>query len=299
MSHQARTQARGIPPISPWTPHSLEDGRRQTTPPGPQPRRPIHGRNIPTTRHLLLHVYPAEDDGGLWQRHIMRIGQAEHLFTGRRLVAVAIDRNKTWPFRHAAAFIRNHLGQGAIITPFQNCPQLREVATFRPLLELIAGTHADDEYSATFYAHTKANATAENAEAARKWAAAMYDHLLTIEATRHLADFAAVGTTKIKWPPHAASPYPSHLDRGGWMFAGTMFWFRHDAIFTHPDWRDIAHDRYGAEAWLSTIIDPEAGLTTFQPWPETQWPAPSPYQTHHYGTADLPPVPITYAKAHA
>lgn len=242
---------------------------------GPAP--PDHARNTPTKRNLIFHVY-ADRESDIWRRHLVKLGhQSKQFFNRRKLFAIA-----TGPATESPATVTRFIDR--IIPPpyetyhTQNCPQLREVASLRLLLELIADPSPDQ---ATFYAHTKGNTTADGTSGATRWAAAMYRHLLTPQALKKLADFAAVGTHKITWPA-GMSPYPSGLTRGNWMSAGTFFWFRHDAIFTNPAWRDIAHDRYGAEAWLSTLLPADSCFTAWQPWQSTAWPTPNPYDPDLY-----------------
>jgi predicted O-methyltransferase YrrM len=66
------------------------------------------------------------------------------------------------------------------------------------------------------------------------------------------------------------------------MFAGTFFWFRNDLVFSHPDWRRIAPDRYGAEAWPSSLFTVSEGFSVYQLWPETLYPLPNPYNPAIY-----------------
>ena len=139
---------------------------------------------------------------------------------------------------------------------------------------------------AAFYGHTKGNSTGDSVEGATLWRNQMYRHLLDQpELIREsLRTFAVVGACKIVWPPDQYGPYPTQqpalADRyvhlpGNWMFAGTFFWFRHDAIFTR-DW-SVRRDRYAAEAWLSGILDEREGPSLYQPWPVDVYPSPCPY----------------------
>jgi hypothetical protein len=87
------------------------------------------------------------------------------------------------------------------------------------------------------------------------------------------------------WPvddKYLRCPYPNRLDHGQWMFAGTFFWFRHDAVFGKPNWWRIPRDRYGAESWLSGLFDVHEAATVFQPWPASEYPPPSPYDPRLY-----------------
>jgi hypothetical protein len=79
------------------------------------------------------------------------------------------------------------------------------------------------------------------------------------------------------WQAGSIPPYPTRLMVGNWMFSGTFFWFRHDRVFTRPGWDKIADDRYGAEAWLSSLLYEHESVSLYQPWPVDKYPTPSPY----------------------
>lgn len=225
--------------------------------------------------NLLYHVYPSKKND-VWRANVRQVVRRIKVFSGRKVVAVA-----TAPDLHGIDVVRSEFGeQGIEYLEIPNDTQLREVATFLPLLELVA---SDDPEEASFYAHTKGNATADNALGAEMWRNQAYHSLLDgVNACRDLLQtHAAVGTHKMVWPD-GMSPYPSGLNHGNWMLAGTFFWFRHRDVFTHPAWRDIPRDRYGAEAWLSGLFAPERAATMFQPWPVNEYPTPSPYDPALY-----------------
>jgi len=92
--------------------------------------------------------------------------------------------------------------------------------------------------------------TSDDAEGGRLCWNAMHHALLQpIEVVRDgLRRHPCVGTTKLVWPAGRVPPYPTRLMHGRWVFAGTLFWFRHDQVFTRPDRQDVPQDRYGTEA---------------------------------------------------
>ena len=166
-----------------------------------------------------------------------------------------------------------------IIAP--NDPVLREVVTFPLLLDAIKST---DYAEATFYAHTKGNSTADSELGSEFWRNAMYHHLLDhVEVCRDLLmSHPCVGTHKLVWKQNERSPFPSKLNVGCWMYAGTYFWFRHKDVFSTDKWCEVPKDRYGAEAWLSTLFHPDDAATVFQPWMACQYPLTSPYEPSLY-----------------
>lgn len=230
------------------------------------------------TRSLIYHVAPLEANEH-WRANVARLRDRLGLFNGRRIVAVAQGEGL-----HSIDVVRSEFGDAAESIewlPVANDRRLREVASFRILLEAVATT---EPHVGIFYAHTKGNSTADGQRGAMLWRNTMYHSLLKHyrSATQLLRRHPCVGTTKIVWPPGVRSPFPGGLNVGNWMFAGTFFWFRADCVFSHARWRDVPDDRYGAEAWLSMLFDDAAGRSLYQPWPERQHPAPNPYDPSLY-----------------
>lgn len=230
-----------------------------------------------TKRNLIYHVYAASRNDG-WRQNVAELRKRLALFNGRRVVAVALG-----PAAHGLNVVQAEFGDDAAGIQWITVPndtRLREVRTFRPLLDAVASTAPDE---ATWYGHTKANTTKDGMAGAWSWARAMYANLLDRwpDVSQALQQFAAVGTTQIAWTAYRRFPYPSGLQRGTWMFAGTFYWFRHDRIFGDPRWSDIPRDRYGAESWLAGFLDQSEVHSIYQPWPPHQWP--NPYESKWYG----------------
>ncbi len=224
------------------------------------------------TRNLIYHVY-ASQANDLWRMNVRQLVRRWHVFNGRKVIAIA-----TGAGIHTPDVVRGEFGHppGVEWLKVPNDARLREVATFLPLLEAIQSTSADE---ASFYAHTKGNSTADDAQGAMRWRNMMYARLLDQVATvmECLRVAPCVGTTKIIWRKGDRIPYPTQLRHGRWMFAGTFFWFRNDRVFSHPRWRDVPQDRYGAEAWLSGLFQDHEGISLCQPWPAHEYPTPNPY----------------------
>ena len=234
------------------------------------PRRPWK-LPLPSIRNLIYHVCPLKTNDG-WRMNVRQLVRRMGVFNGQRVIAIARGEGLEPPDA-----VRDELaGFGCDFWELPNDPQLREVATFLPLLITVAN---QDERQATFYAHTKGNSTIDSRLGAELWRNEMYHQLLDEwqDCMADLGEHVACGINKIVWPEPSQSPYPTRLSTGRWMFAGTFFWFRHDLVFGHNHWRRVAMDRYGAEAWLGGMFEPEHAKSRFQPWPETQFPCPSPY----------------------
>lgn len=264
--------------------------RNRRTPMGPvkadtQPLPSILATNpIPrpaiTIRNLIYHVY-ADKKNEVWRKNVQQLTKRWNLFNGRRIIAVATCKeahvldtvkaefSNSTDSLYSTEFIR-----------FFNDANLREVATFLPMLDMI---YSLSPVEATFYAHTKGNTNKkENTLGMARWRNAMYANLLDrpTDVKCELSLFSAVGTTVLE----GGFNFPSKLKfgTGFWMFSGTFFWFRHDAIFSKPAWQNVPADRYGAEAWLGTFIPISEVQSMFQPWPPTEWPVASPYSPQYY-----------------
>ncbi len=222
------------------------------------------------------HVCPLTSNDG-WRQNVRQLLRRQDAFNGKRVAAIACGPGLEPP----SAVRRAFAGSRFEFLELPNDPQLREVVSFLPLL-LSACNPSPHE--ATFYAHTKGNSTAENRLGAIYWRNAAYHHLLDRwpECMAALGGHACCGIHKMVWPPDARSPYPTGLRHGQWMFAGTFFWFRNDAVFSHAAWRQVPMDRYGAEAWLAGLFAPHQATSMYQRWPEHESPSQSVYDPALY-----------------
>lgn len=225
--------------------------------------------------NLLYHVCPLKSND-VWRANVRQVVRRLGIFNGRKVVAVATGEKL-----HGVEVVRRAFDDPAIeYLEIPNDKELREVASFVPLLEAVESTNPEE---ASFYAHTKGNSTRDNALGAEMWRNQMYHSLLDgVSVCRDLLwTHPCVGTHKMQYPPEMV-PFPSKLKHGNWFFAGTFFWFRHQDVYAHPKWRDVPRDRYGAEAWLSGLFDVRQAASVFQPWPASEFPTPSPYDPALY-----------------
>ena len=247
---------------------SLEAHPRLKSPgPDPAPQYPPI-----TRRNLTYHVY-ASRQNGLWRENCEELRRRLPVFNGRKLVVVSEDARS-----ESFETIREALGDSEIeYLRLPNDPRLRETAGFKVLLPAVRSVRGNE---ATFFAHTKGNTTHDDPLGARVWRDQMYHHLLDwIKWVDDLLTrYAAVGTTIMQWPEGIRSPFPTAIDnRGHWMFAGCFFWFRHDCVFSRPQWSYVPDDRYGAESWIGGVLDMSEVRSLYQPWPEDVYPTPDPY----------------------
>jgi hypothetical protein len=206
-----------------------------------------------TKRHLIYHITPfATND--IWLRNVRQLLKRIDLFNGRRVIAVATGPDLVSPHDVRAAFGTHEV---EILTR-PNSRELRENATFLPLLECVADP---DPEAATFYAHAKGVAKdvlcLGDPLGARYWRNAMYHELLDDweRIAELLVDHAVVGTHRRQ---HLEQPriYPDGQSESTWHFAGTFFWFRNLDAFSTTKWRDVWQPTgWGAEAWPGRMFD--------------------------------------------
>jgi len=242
--------------------------QKKNAPLEPSAKRPIEIRN------LIYHVCPLKNTDE-WKVNLLKLKENLSAFNGKRVIAVACDENT-----HAITDVHAIIGDNVDLFQIENDPVLRETASFKMLLESVKNT---DDNEATFYGHSKAVSTAQNPVGAKAWRNMMYSKLLKEwpECMSFLNYTLAVGTTVIAWDPDNMFPWPSGLQYGLWMFAGTFFWFRHDAVFASKAWRKIPMDRYGTEAWLSGVLSEHEITSVYQPWDFHEKSA-NPYLPDHY-----------------
>jgi hypothetical protein len=242
-------------PLSPW-----EQEYRANFPKG---LCPLTLKSPITLRHCLYHIYAPEGDTD-WLDNVKQLRRNSQIFNGIKYAAIAHDNN-TIPNKE----IKKQL-PGFQFIEMKNDPILRETITFLPLLKKVIKYNQPG--NAVFYAHTKGNTTlpVTNTEGARLWRNIMYDRLLDKyrQCMIYLRKYYAVGIHKTTWPESMRDTFPSGLEFGNrWMFAGTFFWFRADALFS-ANWKILARDRYGVEAWLSGSLKLHEGKSVYQVYDE-------------------------------
>lgn len=201
-------------------------------------------------RNLLYHVYPVR--GSIWRWNVEQIVRRAAVFDGKILVHVVTDA-RTVPFAEAAEPFS--VMPGAEVVDLPNDPQLGEVAHFVAGMERLSSA---DPGTATFYAHAKGvrHAGERMEENVRAWAEAMYrinlDNMPRVEEA--LRAHAAAGC----FPYRGVQGH----DPGN-HYAGTFFWFRNDAIFGLPAWREINRNYHGVENWLGRHLPFEKMFVLF------------------------------------
>lgn len=238
-------------------------------PPVIPPRMPIGSCGPITKRNLLYHVYPAQGDD-IWRKNVRQIVRRISLFNGRRLIGVAAG-----PGLEPMAEVRAEFeGESVELVPISNAPIGSDCTTLRCLLPALYSLDANE---ATFFAHTKgASQSRRSKTGVTYWRNALYHHLLDDwpAVEQALQRHACAGGCKVQ--SNGVQQFSTGLYHGTWHYAGTFFWLRHDQTFGHPRWWDIPFDRYGAEAYVGGLFQPEEGATLYQPpvtvpLPENVW----------------------------
>lgn len=234
-------------------------------------------------RTLTYHCCPLVDND-LWLRNMEQLLARWHVFDGKRIIAVSRG-DGIRPLDDVRRVVDAAMGDQWVPVEYvvvNNDRRLREVASFRRILDRVLDQPGRD--SAVFYAHTKGNSTYDDVQGAIYWRNTMYHRLL--DHADHCVGLIergvpAVGCNKLVWRVGQRSPYPSGLMHGRWMFAGTFFWYS-SARARERDWRNVPNDRYGAEAWLAGMYEPDECVSVFQPWPESKYPGVNPYDPELY-----------------
>lgn len=200
----------------------------------------------PTKFNLLYHVYPVAQNN-VWRKNIAQLVKRMPLFNGKKIIAVATGGDLDPPSVVQSAF--GQYADEVEILPVPNSRELREVASFIPMLEKVQSL---DPREVTFYAHAKGVSTVGDRKGVMYWRNSMYKALLDNKEKliAALSNHAVVGTHR-EYHPGRQNLYPDGMRDMDWHFAGTFFWFRNRDLFVRPDWRNIEPSGWALEAWPS------------------------------------------------
>lgn len=189
-----------------------------------------------TKRNIVFHMHPVP---GKWQWHADRLRAKASLFDGRRIVACNVG-----PRLDAPDLIRAALPDFEVIEVPGN-PNLREVATFRPLFDALAADF--DPGSATLYAQSK-GVTRRPHETGGHWAEALYDLYF---------DYWPVVAETLEDKPLAGAFLKAGMgwdakdSLSQWHYSSSFLWFRTAELFAKPDWQRIDQFWSGIEPYPS------------------------------------------------
>lgn len=161
-------------------------------------------------RHVLMHLLPVAGRC-VWRRAVARLNAYRPLFTGRAVVAVATGDGFDPP-----AAVRREL-PWATVLEVPNDPELREVATWRPLWDALLPDVGPAD--AVLYCHGKGVTRAAPRDQVHEWAALAWtlclDHWPVV--ARLLAQHPLAG-------PFKKVGYGFGHGGGCWHYTGTFFW---------------------------------------------------------------------------
>lgn len=206
--------------------------------------RPFTGD--PVTRHLAYHIYPV----GNWEWNVEQLLRRISLFNGVRAVGVVLDHR-------TASLDAVRMAFRGEITDFSvhgNDPQLREVVTWKALLERTVMSHKglDD---ATFFGHSKGVAR----RTTQRWAELMYETCLDYWPTveRVLGRQPLAGSFKKVGHGFSGS-------KSSWHYSGTFYWARNCHPKFYRDWQTIDRKWWGTESWPGLHFRPDEAGTIFK-----------------------------------
>lgn len=217
-------------------------------------------------RNIICHILPRHD-GQKWRRTVAHLLHRWHLFNGKKVIAVAVDQWCDSMADVKAAF--GDMADEIEWLEFANNSDLREVATFVPLLERVASLDHDEM---TFCCHGKGSTRPGEECLSHPWAdlmfAACLDAMPLVDCA--LCDAAVCGAFRLYG-----------RDNVDWIFAGTFYWIRHDRTFSR-DWRNVPQIWTGTENWPCTIFRREESRCLFMDNSQT------PYDEHFWESVIIP-----------
>ena len=197
-------------------------------------------------RHLTFHIYPVSDHGA-WQWNCDQLSRHALQFNGRRIVSIVTDKH-TDAAEAVQDYLRDFTDEFIVA---KNNPQLREVATWLPMLERLE--HYQSDQDVTFACQAKGvrrPMTAHQTDGVFPWTSAMYELCLSrpAEVLALLATHATAGAFRRYGAPQNGW--------GPWHYSGTFFWWRNRDGFRR-NWRYTPQSFFGTAAWPGLMFSPE------------------------------------------
>lgn len=220
------------------------------------PVRPI----VDPICNLIMHVLPVAAND-VWKWNLQQIANRQHLFSGKRVLAIAIEgtakvKNRNIGTVSADDVLKFSESIGLNWThtkAFTNHQTLREVATFSWLLETVCSGNSNE---LTFACHAKGVTHSMDSITVR-WAERQYRVCLD--------DWQTVWRTMERFSMAGAFRRFGQFGTPGnhrWHYSGTNYWFRHDDVFSR-DWRPIDQKFFGTESWPGRLFKPEETACLF------------------------------------
>lgn len=220
------------------------------------PVRPI----VDPICNLIMHVLPVATND-VWKWNLQQIANRQHLFNGKRVLAIAIEKTAKIKNRNIGtvsaddvlAFSESIGLKWTHTKAFTNHQTLREVLTFPWLLETVCSGNPNE---LTFSCHAKGVTHSMDSITVR-WAERQYRVCLD--------DWQTVWRTMERFSMAGAFRKFGQFTTPGnhrWHYSGTNYWFRHDDVFSR-DWRTIDTKFFGTESWPGRLFKPEETACLF------------------------------------
>ena len=187
-------------------------------------------------RHLVYHVYPVRDS--VWRENVRELQRRAGLFTGQRIVRVALDA--TTESREVVQAELN--GLRADVRFVDNDHRMGEALTLLSALDDVI-----PRGGLTFYAHAKGVTHRDASVVFGVWARQMYSLLDRFdEVASRLCRHGFCGLVRSTGQPIAEGIHE-------WHYPGSFYWFRNDVV-TKRGWATGASSRFFSEQFPSQII---------------------------------------------
>lgn len=205
--------------------------------------------------HLAYHLLPVR---GRWAWHAERLRSAWHIFTGRKVISVAVGgavREQETGHRlelDSAAAVRAALPADAELIVVPNQPDRWELPSWGELWDRVLP--AADPLDAVFYGHAK-GVSRPAGSTAERWTRILYDLCLrgNKPVDEQMRTFPIVGPLRKVghfWAAGAkAGQHPPEMARSAWHYAGNFWWVRAGAAADRLAAVPVPEDRWGPEAW--------------------------------------------------
>ena len=196
-------------------------------------------------RHLMFHMWPTARNE-MWKWHIEQLKRHDHLFTGKRVVGIAVDEWTVALSEVERCFDGFRVDEFIVVKN----DQTGEGSTLVKMIDLIPS-----DGGATFYCHTKgARYRRTGLGTTKRWSELMYSVCLSrygdmiadrIETASAVGPFRRTGVI--------AAP---------WHFSGNFFWFHKSAV-QDKNYRQL-NGSYGCvECWIGNLIPYEESACPF------------------------------------
>lgn len=196
------------------------------------------------SRHLLYHLYPIKTSKDAWQYNLDQLKKRWDLFTGKKVIAVALDDNSE-PFSAIKEYMNGYDCEWVQVI---NTPKLREVKSFYQLFSQVDGLPGY-----TFYGHGKG--VFRELEKVKGWVSSLYEVML---------DYWPLVESLLEKNPVVGMYKRSVAGAFGdgtsaWHYSGSFAWYDNAALFSR-NWKVIEQLWYGVESYPSMVFsDSEAG----------------------------------------